>query len=63
MLRNFFVQTIFAVHAIALTATILIVVKPAPAVPQLRALKPALFTILSDNSNHLSLGNPAPTPQ
>jgi hypothetical protein len=44
MLKTLFIQTILAVHAIALTTAILIVVKPA--VPQLRSLRPALSALV-----------------
>jgi hypothetical protein len=58
MLRTLFLQTIFAVHAIALTTAILIVVKPVEPVPHLRSFKPALFAILPLAPTSLSLVEP-----
>jgi hypothetical protein len=55
MLKTLFIQTILAVHAIALTTAILIVVKPAP---QLRSLRPAFSALVSGDRPQLSHAAP-----
>jgi hypothetical protein len=59
MLRTLFIQTIFAVHAIALTAAILIVVKPTPAIPTLQSITPTLIGLISTDQTHLTALTPA----